>query len=151
MIEASHKNNEYRRLESRVNDVRRSLLQIMADSGRVCSGKHQILGLFRLSVQALECVASELQQHAAPAKSDGQNGSNTEVTPHQHKNNTLNPESACLLMTSRETAAVLRVCEKTLYTMTKSGEIRSIHIGRGVRYSMEDIKKWIAAQSQKQS
>ena len=56
---------------------------------------------------------------------------------------TENKNTSKLLLTPRETAKALSICEKTLYTLTKTGELRSIKIGRSVRYSVEDINHWI--------
>jgi len=48
-----------------------------------------------------------------------------------------------LLLTPREAAKALSVCERTLYALTKKGELPVVHIGRAVRYSVADIKQWI--------
>ena len=48
-----------------------------------------------------------------------------------------------LLLTPREAARALSVCERTLYSLTKRGEIPVIRAGRLVRYSVEDLKTWI--------
>lgn len=48
-----------------------------------------------------------------------------------------------LLLSPREAAKALSICEKTLYTLTKKGELPAIRIGRAVRYSLDDIKQWI--------
>jgi excisionase family DNA binding protein len=56
---------------------------------------------------------------------------------------------APLLISGREAAKLLSVCEKTLWTLTKAGEIPAVHIGRAVRYSMEDLRTWIASRSEK--
>ena len=49
----------------------------------------------------------------------------------------------CLLLTPREAAKALSICEKTLYTLTKSGELPAIKIGRAKRYSVDEINRWI--------
>ena len=57
-----------------------------------------------------------------------------------------------LLLTVREAAKALSVCEKTLWTMTNEGQIPAIPVGkRGVRYSLDDLKAWISQQSQERS
>ncbi|HUU20840.1 MAG TPA: helix-turn-helix domain-containing protein [Sedimentisphaerales bacterium] len=53
-----------------------------------------------------------------------------------------------LLLTPRETAATLGICERTLYTLTKQGEIPVVRAGRLVRYSVEDLKTWIKKSSE---
>ncbi|MHC4511183.1 MAG: helix-turn-helix domain-containing protein [Planctomycetota bacterium] len=54
-----------------------------------------------------------------------------------------------LLLTSGEAAKALGICERTLFGLTKSGELSVIRIGRAVRYSVEDLKAWIRQASQK--
>jgi len=53
-----------------------------------------------------------------------------------------------LLLTPREAAAALGICERTLYTLTKRGEIPVVRAGRLVRYSVEDLKTWIKKSSE---
>lgn len=48
-----------------------------------------------------------------------------------------------MLITAREAAAALGVCERTLYSLTKRGEIPAVHIGRAVRYDIESLKQFI--------
>ncbi len=48
-----------------------------------------------------------------------------------------------LLYTPREAAAALGVCEKTLYTLTKSGQLPAVRIGRSVRYAVEDLQAFV--------
>jgi len=48
-----------------------------------------------------------------------------------------------LLLTAREAAKGLNVCEKTLWTLTKNGEIPAVRIGRAVRYDPADLRAWI--------
>jgi excisionase family DNA binding protein len=47
------------------------------------------------------------------------------------------------LLTPRQTAEALGICERTLYALSKSGELPVVRIGRAVRYSVEDIRTWI--------
>ena len=56
-----------------------------------------------------------------------------------------------LLLTSREAAKALGICERTLYGLTKTGELPGIHIGRAVRYSLNDLKNWIEKKSSENS
>ena len=53
-----------------------------------------------------------------------------------------------LLLTSREAAESLGICERTLYGLTRRGELRAVKIGRSVRYSMDDLKTWIKKSSE---
>ena len=48
-------------------------------------------------------------------------------------------------LTVREAADVLRVSERTLWTLTNSGEVPSVRVGRSVRYDQNDLAKWIAS------
>ena len=52
-----------------------------------------------------------------------------------------------LLLTSKETAKALGICERSLYALTKAGELRAVKIGRAVRYSLNDLKSWIEKKS----
>lgn len=53
------------------------------------------------------------------------------------------PEQHMLLRPS-EAAKRLAICERTLYTLTQTGQIPSVRIGRLVRYSPNAIQDWIA-------
>ena len=48
-----------------------------------------------------------------------------------------------ILLTPREAANALSVCERTLYGLTQRGELPAVRIGRSVRYSVEDLRAWI--------
>ncbi len=48
-----------------------------------------------------------------------------------------------LLLTARQAAAALAVCEKTLWTLTQRGDIPVVKIGRAVRYDPRDLTAWI--------
>ncbi len=48
-----------------------------------------------------------------------------------------------MLLTPREAARALSVCEKTLFTLSKRGEIPAVRIGRSVRYDPTDLARWI--------
>ena len=50
-----------------------------------------------------------------------------------------------LLITAPEAARLLAVSDKTLWTMTRDGRIRSVKIGsRGVRYNLDSLRAFIA-------
>ena len=57
--------------------------------------------------------------------------------------NETKPTLEPLLLTPKETAKTLSICEKTLYTLTKTGELPAIKIGRAKRYSVDEINRWI--------
>jgi len=56
-----------------------------------------------------------------------------------------------LLLTSRQTAKVLNISERSLATYTKSGDIPVIRIGSSVRYSPDELRTWIREHSGKNS
>ncbi|MBV8781096.1 MAG: helix-turn-helix domain-containing protein [Phycisphaerae bacterium] len=50
-----------------------------------------------------------------------------------------------LLLTPREAAAAMGICEKTLWSLTvPRGELPAVRIGRSVRYSVDDLHRFIA-------
>lgn len=49
------------------------------------------------------------------------------------------------LVTAREAAKVLGVCEKTLWSIANRGEIPVVRIGRSVRYDPRDLARWVEA------
>lgn len=51
-----------------------------------------------------------------------------------------------LLLTCREAAETLAISQRTLFTLTKTGQLAAVRIGRGVRYAMSDLEKFIASQ-----
>lgn len=51
-----------------------------------------------------------------------------------------------LLLTEKEAAHLLNCCEKTVFTMRKDGKIRCVKIGAAVRYTPEEIKRFINSQ-----
>ena len=48
-----------------------------------------------------------------------------------------------LLVTSSQAAKLLSISERTLFSLAVSGEIPRIRIGRAVRYSPDDLQRWI--------
>ena len=48
-----------------------------------------------------------------------------------------------LLLTAKQAAKALAVCERTLYGLTKAGELPVVRIGRAVRYDLVDLRGWI--------
>jgi len=55
------------------------------------------------------------------------------------------PEVALRLLTSSEVANILAVSERTLWKLTKAGDIPCVHIGRSVRYDSRSLDLWIRA------
>ncbi len=51
-----------------------------------------------------------------------------------------------LLLTTRQAAAALSLCEKSVWSLTKSGALPAVRIGRAVRYSLTDLEAFIAGQ-----
>lgn len=54
-----------------------------------------------------------------------------------------------LLVSPRQAARMLAVCERTLYALTKAGEIAAVRRGRLVRYSVDELRAWIERASEK--
>jgi excisionase family DNA binding protein len=48
-----------------------------------------------------------------------------------------------LLLTAREAAAALRISERSLWGLTRHGEVRAVRIGRAVRYDPRDLREYI--------
>lgn len=54
-----------------------------------------------------------------------------------------------LLLTPREAAETLSVCEKSLWSLTAPrGPLKCVRLGRSVRYSLDALREFIAQQSQ---
>lgn len=51
-----------------------------------------------------------------------------------------------LLLSVREAAKALSICQKTLWTLTQTGGIGCVRIGRRVLYDPRDLERWIDAQ-----
>jgi predicted DNA-binding transcriptional regulator AlpA len=50
------------------------------------------------------------------------------------------------LLTARQAAESLSICEKTLWSITMPrGPLRAVKIGRSVRYSIQDLREFIEA------
>ena len=47
------------------------------------------------------------------------------------------------LLKSRDAARLLAVSERTLWALTKQGEIPAVRRGRIVRYDVDDLQAWI--------
>ncbi|MDA1050114.1 MAG: helix-turn-helix domain-containing protein [Planctomycetota bacterium] len=52
-----------------------------------------------------------------------------------------------LLLTPKEAAIALAISPRNLWSLKSSGEIPHVRISRSVRYSLGDLRRWIAAQT----
>ncbi len=53
---------------------------------------------------------------------------------------------APMLLTPRDAAKAMAICEKTLWNLAKRGELRPVRIGsRAVRYDLADLRRFIDA------
>lgn len=57
---------------------------------------------------------------------------------------TMNPAQ---LITARQAAKILCISEKTLYTLTKRGDVKAVRIGRSVRYAQGELECYIDRQT----
>ncbi len=48
-----------------------------------------------------------------------------------------------LLWTIRQTAAALGICEKTVWTLSRTGRLHPLKIGRATRYARADVLAFI--------
>lgn len=55
-------------------------------------------------------------------------------------------KSGVLLMTPKQAAQTLSLSPRKLWSLTASGEIPHLKIGRSVRYPVKDLSEWIEAQ-----
>ncbi len=53
-----------------------------------------------------------------------------------------------LLLNSRQAAEELSISERKLWSLTASGDIPHIRIGRAVRYPADDLHHWIKERTQ---
>ena len=51
---------------------------------------------------------------------------------------------APILVDAREAARRLSISPRTLFSLTKAGEIPSLKIGKSVRYRIADLESWAA-------
>jgi excisionase family DNA binding protein len=54
----------------------------------------------------------------------------------------INPKK--LLVKVKEAAEMTSLSTRTLWTLTNRGELPAVRIGRAVRYSVDDLRDWIA-------
>ena len=53
------------------------------------------------------------------------------------------------ILTVKQVAVLLKVSEKTVYSMAKKGELLAFRVGNQWRFRREDIEDWIRSQSKK--
>jgi excisionase family DNA binding protein len=53
------------------------------------------------------------------------------------------PSVEPMLLTTRQAARSLNLSERTLYAITKRGDLPVVRIGKAVRYDPADIRVWI--------
>ena len=53
-----------------------------------------------------------------------------------------------MLLTARQAARLLAISERTLFTITKAGELPAVRIGRSVRYSVDALREYIRRSSE---
>jgi excisionase family DNA binding protein len=56
-----------------------------------------------------------------------------------------------LLVTAREAARMLSLSERTVWGLSKAGELPTVRIGRSVRYDPRDLQAWIERSKQRQA
>ena len=55
----------------------------------------------------------------------------------------MNSEAPKLLLTAKQAAQSLAISERTLWELTRRGEIPRLKIGAAVRYDLRDLQAWI--------
>lgn len=50
-----------------------------------------------------------------------------------------------ILLRPREAAEVLGVCERTLWSLTQTGDLPCVRLGKAVRYRPETLREWAEA------
>ena len=53
------------------------------------------------------------------------------------------PTDAALLLTPKQAASALAISPRKLWSMTASGELAHLRIGRSVRYPIDDLRTYI--------
>ena len=53
------------------------------------------------------------------------------------------PITSPQLMTAREAAQTLAISERTLWTLTRRGDVRTVRFGRAVRYDVADLNAMV--------
>jgi excisionase family DNA binding protein len=50
-----------------------------------------------------------------------------------------------LLLSPKDAAAALSISERTLWSLTNQGRLKSVRIGRSVRYAVTELERFVAA------
>ncbi len=58
------------------------------------------------------------------------------------------PTTPRLLLSAREAAQALGICERSLWSVTKTGGLPCVRIGRRCLYDPADLRRWIESQKQ---
>ncbi len=66
------------------------------------------------------------------------------TTPTAKFSETSSAEPVRLLLSTRETARALSVCQRTLSEITRRSDLPCVRIGRSGRYAIADIREYIA-------
>ena len=56
------------------------------------------------------------------------------------------PTKPALLLTPQQAADALAISPRKLWSLTASGEIPCVRLGRCVRYPLDDLRRWINEQ-----
>lgn len=62
-------------------------------------------------------------------------------------NNTSSNAALRLLLNAKEAADALAISPRKLWELTNTGDIRCVRIGKAVRYAVDDLRNFIAAQA----
>lgn len=65
---------------------------------------------------------------------------------HQTTKQTIEP----MLLNTRQTAKLLNISERTVFSLIKEGKLPSVKIGRCLRFSVADLETFIAQARKKQ-
>lgn len=58
------------------------------------------------------------------------------------------PGAKHFLLTAKEAAELLRISQRKLWSLTASGTIPFLRIGRAIRYDAADLRRWIDQQKE---
>jgi excisionase family DNA binding protein len=56
-------------------------------------------------------------------------------------------DPAPLALRPRQAAAALNISARTLWTLTRRGEVPCVRVGRAVLYGVDDLRRWLAKQA----
>lgn len=60
-----------------------------------------------------------------------------------HANTPVGTKAGLLLLTPAQAAEVLAISPRKLWSMTASGEVPHVRLGRSVRYPVGDLQRWV--------